>query len=83
MSGKSNYADVSKTKRYLVEIRGVLHIDAPDAQTAQTAALAWIEAVSFASEAKNSGDDVAEAASSPEDAEPVVVRVGWLRPFPD
>ena len=70
-----------KQKRYLVEIRGVLHVDALDGQAAHEAALAWIESVS-AAEAKNGGG-AAKAESPPKDNEPIAVCVGWLRPFPE
>ena len=64
------------TKRYLMEVRGVLHVDAPDAAAAQKAVQQWIAAASeipaaLADAEKN------EAQASPQ------IRIGYLRTFPD
>lgn len=68
-----------KQKRYLVEIRGVLHINAPDGETAYNAALAWIEAASSDEKPPQNEAETHE----PNASEKTFVRVGWLRPFPE
>ena len=63
-----------QTKRYLMEIRGVLHVDAPNGDAAREAVQAWIDATVKAAEA---AQDTPPAEGKP------TVRIGWLRPFPE
>ena len=54
-------------RRFLIEVRGVLRVDAPDGDTARRAVEQWIEAVS--------------RGEAPEPS--AGIAVGWLRVWPE
>jgi hypothetical protein len=54
-------------RRFLIEVRGVLHVDAPDGDTARRAVEQWVEAL-------RKGETPEPAAG---------ITVGWLRVWPE
>ena len=73
MNDDENAKNADKpTKRYLMEVRGVLHVDAENAHAAREAVRKWIAA---ASESSNVFGDA--------EKETPHIRVGYLKSFPD